>query len=239
MLAACNAHRSSAGHQEARAPCNRLCRPKLNRCAQELLARHCQPAPEVALAALERSREWEQCKHSAVTSKSHLAHLKLSPLSPLRVACISGTSVATKAAASGHFRGYGVILQREPAEPSVLAAAAAAAAGAPAADAMPAAAKPFITFEALGTVARLVDEWTVGLGAPALMLYDTNTASRAVAAQQAGLRPAVRSQAARPLLHTLVLFLATHSLSSRTALPRRAGKTAQDHSGGQPTAGWC
>ena len=124
--------------------------------------------------------------------------------------------------------------QLEPASPSLLTAAAAAA-GAAAANAMHVAAKPFITLEALGTVARLEQEWTVGLGAPALELYDADTARRAAAAKQAGLSGAVRPQAAplhcAPVATHLVLFLTTFSLVSRAALPRRAAKTAQDHAG--------
>ena len=92
--------------------------------------------------------------------------------------------------------------QLEPAVASLLTAAAAAA-GAAAANAMPVAAKPFITLEALGTVARLEQEWTVGLGAPALELYDADTARRAAAAKQAGLSGAVRSVAPRARCYAL------------------------------------
>ena len=84
----------------------------------------------------------------------------------------------------------------DPAQPSLLAAAAAAAAGAATAATMPAVRRPFITLEALGSVARLVQEWTVGLGTSPLMLYDADTTRRAAAAAQAGITAKVHPRAA-------------------------------------------
>ncbi len=67
-------------------------------------------------------------------------------------------------------------------------------------------AKPFITLEALGTVGRLVDEWTVGIGATALIEYDTNQKLRKPAADNAGMSSkvsALRAAAARTRVRAL------------------------------------
>lgn len=83
-------------------------------------------------------------------------------------------------------------------EPPVLAITAAGDSAAAAA--MSVGAKPFITLEALGTVARLVEEWTIGIGATALAEYDTDMMLRQPAATKAGMTgrvSAVRAAAAR------------------------------------------
>ena len=77
VLGACK-HRFPAGQRPAcgaRAE-HRLCRPNLNRCAQELLARHFRHAQVRHLRTLASLRS----ASSASTSKRLLEHLKLSPL---------------------------------------------------------------------------------------------------------------------------------------------------------------
>ena len=70
-------------------------------------------------------------------------------------------------------------------------AAAAPLAAAPAV--MPDGSKPFVSLEALGTVARLEMEWTVGIGAPPLASYDSDLKSRKAARIAAQLTASVRA----------------------------------------------